>query len=72
MADGFRQFARNGRWGTCCDCPVDAAGHAYPEFCVNTNRYDHQLLVTSLAEQFNGDLTATIKAAAFAVDGHGT
>ena len=60
MADGFRQFSRNGRWGTCADCPADSNNHAHPEFCVNTNRYDHQLDVDALAKQFNGDLAATI------------
>lgn len=56
MADGFRQFARNGRWGTCVDCPRDSAGHGYPEFCRFTARHDHQLTATSLAEQFEIDL----------------
>lgn len=56
MADGFRQFSRNGRWGTCADCPCDSHNHAYPEFCVNTDRYDHQLTANSLANQFENDL----------------
>lgn len=35
--------ARNGRWGTCVECPRDEHGHAYPERCVHTRRSDHQL-----------------------------
>jgi hypothetical protein len=34
---------RNGRWGTCSGCPRDALGHAFPEECKFTNRYDHNL-----------------------------
>lgn len=33
-------------------CPRDSAGHAYPEFCKDTNRYDHQLTAMQLAESF--------------------
>lgn len=51
-ADAFRQFSRNGRWGTCGGCPRDARGDAYPEFCEHTERYDHQLTATQLAENF--------------------
>lgn len=36
-------LARNGRWGTCVDCPRDAKGRAFPEQCKFTNRYDHNL-----------------------------
>lgn len=49
----FECFSRNGRWGTCVDCPRTAQGVVYPEFCKNTERYDHQLKVEALAEQFN-------------------
>jgi len=45
----FHQFARNGRWGTCVDCPR-TDGHVYPEFCKHTDRYDHQLTLGELAE----------------------
>lgn len=51
LRDAFRQFSRNGRWGTCVCCPRDSDGNAYPEFCLDTNRYDHNLTVDSLAEQ---------------------
>lgn len=51
-ADSFRQFSRNARWGTCVGCPLDTAGHAYPEFCEYTEHYDHQLTAASLAENF--------------------
>lgn len=52
VGDGFRQFSRNGRWGGCSGCPVDADGRKYPEFCAFTDRYDHQLTVDQLAESF--------------------
>lgn len=51
MKDHFRQFARNGRWGTCVSCPRDSDGHAYPECCQFTERYDHNLDVDLLAQQ---------------------
>lgn len=47
--DGLRQFARNGRWGTCGFCPRDSNDHAYPEFCEDTERYDHQEDIDGLA-----------------------
>ncbi len=50
LKDCFLQFSRNGRWGTCGACPRDSDGHAYPEFCAFTERYDHQLSVDELAE----------------------
>lgn len=40
--DRDRLLARNGRWGTCVECPCET-GLLYPERCVNTDRYDHQL-----------------------------
>lgn len=46
----FSCFARNGRWGTCGDCP-EGHGQFYPEFCVNTDRYDHKLTLKTLVEQ---------------------
>lgn len=33
-------IARNGRWGTCVDCPREN-GTVYPERCEFTARYDH-------------------------------
>ena len=50
MKDGILQFYRNGRWGTCCGCPRDTDNKAYPEFCANTERYDHQLTAKELAD----------------------
>ena len=47
----FEQFARNGRWGTCISCPK-SAGAVYPEFCEHTGRYDHQLSLKGLVEQY--------------------
>ena len=50
--DHFSQFARNGRWGTCVDCPRDSHGLAYPEFCRHTDRYDHHSTADGLFEQW--------------------
>jgi hypothetical protein len=50
IADSLRQFARNGRWGTCVECPR-ADGQTFIEFCENTDRYDHQLTWDSLKAQ---------------------
>lgn len=50
--DGFRQFMRNGVWGTCCDCPRDSAGLAYPEFCEHALRHDHQLTLDGLVHAY--------------------
>jgi hypothetical protein len=50
MKDGFLQFYRNGRWGTCAGCPRDTENKAYPEFCAATERYDHQLTAEDLAD----------------------
>ena len=52
LSERFLQFSRNGRWGTCADCPRDGHGHLLPELCKETERYDHRLNVDSLAEQF--------------------
>lgn len=48
----FDQFIRNGVWGTCTDCPRDNKGNAYPEFCENANRGDHQLTIKELVELY--------------------
>lgn len=50
MRESFVHFSRNGRWGTCSACPIDALGYAYPEFCEYTDRYDHQLTIEKLVE----------------------
>lgn len=49
----FHMFARNGRWGTCGDCPRDTADNIYPEFCPNTKRYDHLLTLDELVARWN-------------------
>lgn len=49
----FVMFSRNGRWGTCGDCPQDAAGNLHPEFCGNTDRYDHHLTAMNLAQTWS-------------------
>jgi len=51
-ADAFRQFSRNGRWGTCVACPRDRERHAYPEYCEHAQRYDHQLTAEELARTY--------------------
>lgn len=51
-SDYFRQFSRNGRWGTCADCPRDVLNGAYPEYCANRDRYDHNLDVDQLVSRF--------------------
>jgi hypothetical protein len=56
LSDDFRQFSRNGRWGTCAGCPRDENNHAYPEFCQSTDRYDHHLTIEQLSESFNRNL----------------
>lgn len=48
LSKHFHMFARNSRWGTCSDCPRDSDGMIYPEFCAETNRFDHQLLPEQL------------------------
>ena len=52
IVDGFRQFARNGRWGTCGFCPKDSEGHSIPEACEHQARYDHNLTAEQLAEVY--------------------
>ena len=43
-ADAWACFARNGRWGRCVDCPPGAYEFpGGPEFCCNTDRYDHHI-----------------------------
>lgn len=51
--DSFRQFMRNGVWGTCSSCPRDTNNHAYPEFCANALRSDHTLDAPSLLQTYN-------------------
>ena len=49
--DMFEQFRRNGKWGTCGDCPK-TDGKSFPEFCINFKRSDHTLDITSMCEQY--------------------
>lgn len=51
-SDSFRQFSRNGKWGTCCECPRDRENHAYPEYCQHKDRYDHELDVDALSKNW--------------------
>lgn len=59
LRDAFLQFARNGCWGTCGACPRDSVGMAYPEFCANFGRYDHQLTIDQLAEAHKNEARAS-------------
>lgn len=34
------------------ECKRDTLGNVYPEFCVNTNRYDHNLHIDELADMW--------------------
>jgi hypothetical protein len=56
MKSAFRQFSRNGRWGTCGDCPCDSNDEPYPEFCSHTKRSDHNLNVDQLVDAHKGSL----------------
>lgn len=56
IAPSLRMFARNGRWGTCADCPVDREGNQYPEFCLNTERHDHHLDMKALHKQWDTNI----------------
>lgn len=47
MKDDFKIFERIGKTGTCAECPR-SAGSAYPEFCVNKQRSDHDLSADKL------------------------
>lgn len=51
--DRWEQFIRNGRWGTCGDCPRDGDGKAYPEMCKYDTRSDHHLTIDDLFKQYN-------------------
>ncbi len=51
MKSHFMCFIRIERWGTCGDCPR-SGGEAYPEFCIHTKRYDHNLDIDQLVEQY--------------------
>ena len=47
---GLECFARNGRWGTCSECPRDSDGRVLPELCQHTGRGDHHLQLHALAD----------------------
>lgn len=51
-ADSWRQFIRNGVWGTCAACPRDSNHHAYPEFCEDAARSDHHLTAAALLQNY--------------------
>lgn len=43
IIQGAALLERNGRWGTCAECPRAEDGSPLPETCKNTNREDHRL-----------------------------
>lgn len=51
MHYAFSQFERNGRWGTCGECPVVRL-HPHPEWCENRARSDHWLTFPQLVMQY--------------------
>lgn len=59
-SDALIMFARNGRWGTCVDCPKDSRNNIYPEFCQNTARYDHHLDMNELSEKWYRELSRSV------------
>lgn len=59
----FAQFARNGVWGTCADCPVvNIENVVYPELCKNFSRTDHRLDLEGLMERYLMDYRAAHQA----------
>ena len=48
---------RNGRWGTCVDCPK-RDGNIFPEECINTTRYDHNIEVFPETEKLLAEYNA--------------
>lgn len=44
-------YQRINRWGTCVECPIHS-NQIYPEQCVNTDRYDHQLTFHDIVQQY--------------------
>lgn len=63
IVDGFNQFARNGRWGTCVSCPMTSDNKAIPEACENTDRYDHQLTLEQLSGAYTQHATISVEEA---------
>lgn len=54
----FADFSRNGRWGTCAQCPCDGYGRKLPECCSFTDRDDHQLDIDELAKRFKEEVAS--------------
>lgn len=48
LASHFHMFARNGRWGTCDECPRDARREYLPELCARFDEPDHRLTLEEL------------------------
>ena len=44
----MKTFSRIGKWGTCIECP--RSDFTYLKFCVNKERYDHNLTADDLAD----------------------
>ena len=51
--EAMTTYLRIGRWGTCADCRrSDSDGVVYSEFCMYTDRYDHQLTFEDIIVQY--------------------
>jgi len=58
LRTSLADFSRNGRWGTCGQCPSDGYGRQLPEKCLDTERADHQLDVDALARRFKQEVSS--------------
>lgn len=54
--DRFRQFLRNGLWGTCPCCPRDNDNGAYPEFCAFADASVHHRTFEELVKEYETEL----------------
>jgi hypothetical protein len=62
LRSAFADFSRNGRWGTCGECPCDGYGRKLPELCAFTRRDDHQLDIDALSRRFKQEVSAFVNA----------
>jgi hypothetical protein len=62
LRSAFADFSRNGRWGTCGECPQDGYGRNLPELCAFTSRDDHQLDIDALSRRFKQEVSAFVNA----------
>lgn len=60
---GIQALGRNGRWGTCTDCPRSGDGLVLPELCKNTKRSDHQFTMKDFHDYWQSNVQPIIDAA---------